>query len=387
MSDHASDEETCVLDDVVVNKHKMAADITNVVLVEVMKLCVPGAKIFELCKFGDDRIQEEAAKLFKREKTMKKGPAFPTSISVNNIICHYAPISGEDNEIMTLKDEDLVKINLGAHIDGFAAVAGHTFVIGASKDRKVTGRKADVIQAAYTASEVAIRLIRPNNENTRLSEIISKALSDFNCHAVEGIQSHQMRRLVYDAEKTIVLQPSDDQNKTTEKVTFEVNEVWDVDICVSTGSGKPREHEARTTIYRKNETLYQLKMKISRQLHSEIASRFLDYPFNIRWALDDLCKARLGISECARHDVVQALPVLCEKDDELVAQFRFTVLLMPNGPMRITGIPFDSSLYKSEFRPRDPDVKEVLLQPIKNQGKKKKTAKSTVPDPSDKNGE
>ncbi|CAH8521487.1 unnamed protein product [Dicrocoelium dendriticum] len=282
MSDHESEEETTILDDVVVNKYKMAADITNGVLAELMKLCVPGAKIVELCQFGDERIQQEAAKLFKREKTMKKGLAFPTSISVNNIICHYSPIAGEDNEIIELKDEDLVKIDLGAHIDGFAAVAGHTFVIGSSQDRKVTGRKADAIQAAYTASEVAVRLIRPNNENTKLSELITKAVLDFNCHAVEGVQSHQMRRLVYDAEKTIVLHPSEDQKKAIEKITFETNEVWDVDISVSTGSGKPREHKARTTIYKKNETLYQLKMKASRQLHSEIASKFLDYPFNIR---------------------------------------------------------------------------------------------------------
>ena len=28
---------------------------------------------------------------------------------------------------------------------------------------------------------------------------------------------------------------------------------------------------------------------------------------------------------------------------EIVAQFKFTVLLMPNGPHKITGLPFDTS--------------------------------------------
>ncbi|GAA35285.2 metalloprotease ARX1, partial [Clonorchis sinensis] len=365
MSDHES-EELDVLDDVVVTKYKMAAEVTNSVLSELIKLSVPGAKIVELCKLGDQRIQDESAKLFKREKAMKKGKSFwclylpgisyPTSMSVNNIICHYSPIDGEENEIVELKDGDLVKIDLGAHIDGYAAVVGHTFVVGSSSDNKVTGRKADVIIAANTAAEVAVRLLRSNYENIKVSEMITKTAADFNCRPIEGMQSHQMRRMVYDAEKSIVLNPSEEHKKSIEKTSFELNEVWNIDILLSTGSGKPRDHKARTTIYKKNETLYQLKMKSSRQLHSEIASKFLAYPFNIR-ALEDLKKARLGITECAKHDVVQALPVYCEKDDEFVAQFRFTVLLMPNGPMRITGFPFDASVYKSEFKPRDAEVK------------------------------
>ncbi|KER34165.1 putative DNA-binding protein [Opisthorchis viverrini] len=379
MSDHES-EELDVLDDVVVTKYKMAAEVTNStcefqlmlllsegVLSELIKLSLPGAKIVELCKLGDQRIQDESAKLFKREKTMKKGISYPTSISVNNIICHYSPIDGEENEIVELKD--------GAHIDGYAAVVGHTFVVGSSSDNKVTGRKADVIIAANTAAEVAVRLLRSNYE----------VFSLHNPTVCAGMQSHQMRRMVYDAEKSIVLNPSEEHKKSIEKTNFELNEVWNIDILLSTGSGKPRDHKARTTIYKKNETLYQLKMKSSRQLHSEIASKFLAYPFNIR-ALEDLKKARLGITECAKHDVVQALPVYCEKDDEFVAQFRFTVLLMPNGPMRITGFPFDASLYKSEFKPRDAEVKvcllmssyfakDILLQPIKTQNKKKKGAK------------
>lgn len=50
---------------------------------------------------------------------------------------------------------------MGAHIDGFIAVAAHTVVIGASTDSPVTGRKADVILAAYWASQAALRLLKP----------------------------------------------------------------------------------------------------------------------------------------------------------------------------------------------------------------------------------
>ena len=53
---------------------------------------------------------------------------------------------------------------MGAHVDGFPAVAGHTFVVGASSDKKVTGRQADVILAAHYASEAALRMVKPGAE-------------------------------------------------------------------------------------------------------------------------------------------------------------------------------------------------------------------------------
>ncbi len=68
---------------------------------------------------------------------------------------------------VTLKDGDLVKLDLGAHIDGFIAVVAHSLVVGASKDKKVTGKKADAIMAAHLASEAALRLVKPGNEVRR----------------------------------------------------------------------------------------------------------------------------------------------------------------------------------------------------------------------------
>lgn len=50
---------------------------------------------------------------------------------------------------------------MGCHIDGFIAVAAHTHVI---QEGPVTGKAADVIAAANTAAEVALRLVRPGKK-------------------------------------------------------------------------------------------------------------------------------------------------------------------------------------------------------------------------------
>lgn len=51
--------------------------------------------------------------------------------------------------------------DLGCHIDGFIAVVAHTHVL---QEGPVTGRAADVIAAANTAAEVALRLVRPGKK-------------------------------------------------------------------------------------------------------------------------------------------------------------------------------------------------------------------------------
>ena len=54
--------------------------------------------------------------------------------------------------------------DLATHIDGFVACAAHTLVVGANKENPVTGRKADVIKAAYYMSEAQIRVVKPDNK-------------------------------------------------------------------------------------------------------------------------------------------------------------------------------------------------------------------------------
>jgi methionine aminopeptidase len=64
---------TTIADDLVVTKYKMASEITNRVLKEVMEKCQANTSSVEVCTFGDQRIAEETEKVFKKEKNMKKG--------------------------------------------------------------------------------------------------------------------------------------------------------------------------------------------------------------------------------------------------------------------------------------------------------------------------
>lgn len=388
-NDSAEEEDPTIAEDIVVTKYKMAGDMANRVLKKIIDAATAETTARTLCQMGDKLIEEETSKVYKKEKELKKGIAFPTCISVNNCVCHFSPLLSEAD--VTLNDGDLVKIDLGVHIDGYIAVVGHTIVVGASKDNKVTGRKADVLQAAHLASEVAHRLVRAGNENYTITSHIQKVAEAFHCKPVEGMLSHELKRNIIDGEKAIIQNPTEQQRKDHNKCEFSVHDVFAVDLLISTGDGKTKEKDTRTTVYKKTENIYSLKMKASRVFFSEVTNKFTAMPFTLR-AFEDEKKARMGVVECVNHGLIEPFNVLWEKEGEYVAQFKFTALLMPNGPIRITQGPFDPAVIKSEHSIEDPDIKAILATSAsrKTQKRKKKKASNKASDAvaaATKNGE
>lgn len=370
-----------IADDLVVTKYMMAAEIVNKVLKELVDASKAGESARDMCILGDKRLAEETSKAFKKDKKLLKGIAFPTCISVNNCICHYSPLVSEADTIFA--DGDMVKIDMGAHIDGFIAVVAHTVVVGASADSPVSGRKADALLAAHLASEAALRLVKPGNETHDVTDVVGKVGEAFECKPVEGMLSHQLEQNRIDGEKTIIQNPSEAQRKEHEKYEFALHEVYAVDVLISNGEGQGREKEAKITVYKKTDETYMLKMKTSREFFSKVNKQFGSMPFNLR-SMEDEKKARMGVVECVAHKLIEPFQVLYDKEGTHVAQYKFTVLLMPNGPHKITGLPFDESLCKSEKSIIDEEILKLLKTSAnpKAAKKKKKAAVKAVVDES-----
>lgn len=340
---------------------------------QVIDKCVPGASVREICEFGDNLLLEETSKIFKKEKELKKGIAFPTCVSVNNCICHFSPMSSEPD--YTLKDEDVAKVDLGAHLDGYIAVVAHTIVVGSSSENKVTGRKADVILAAQYASQAALRLLRPGNETYAITDAVSKVAKSFKCKPVEGMLSHQLKHFRIDGEKTIIQNPNEAQRKEHEKFEFDKHEVYAMDVLVSSGDGVGKEGATRVAIYKKTDETYQLKLKASRTFFTEVRQKYGSMPFNLR-TFQEETKAKLAVVECVNHKLIEPFQVLYEKAGEYVAHFKFTALLMPNGTHQITGLPFEANMYQSEHSVDDPEMKALLTSSANPKAGKKKKKKS-----------
>eukprot|EP00009_Paramoeba_aestuarina_P008652 CAMPEP_0201521050 /NCGR_PEP_ID=MMETSP0161_2-20130828/13946_1 /ASSEMBLY_ACC=CAM_ASM_000251 /TAXON_ID=180227 /ORGANISM="Neoparamoeba aestuarina, Strain SoJaBio B1-5/56/2" /LENGTH=375 /DNA_ID=CAMNT_0047919611 /DNA_START=58 /DNA_END=1185 /DNA_ORIENTATION=+ len=369
MADHElDDQEGSLSNPEVVDKYKSAAGIANQVIARLIAETRPGVKIAELAALGDSLINDGLSKCYQKDKKMDKAIAFPTCVSVNHCVEHFCPLKDDQT---ALADGDVVKIELGVHIDGFIAVVGHTTVATAD-GAAVTGRKADVICAAHFAAEATHRLLRPGRKSSEVTKAVETIAKSFNCNPIEHTQSQQMKRFVIDAAKAIP--NKHDADTQAEDVEFEEGEVYNVNIVMSTGEGKASEGEVKTTIYKRAvENTYSLKMKASRSLLSEANKKYSTVPFSIRNLALDERQVKLGLTECLKHELLEPYPVCFEKEGEFVAQMKFTALILPSSIDRITAHPPPN--VNSQCQIEDKEVKETLAMGTKRNKKKNKKKK------------
>lgn len=122
---------------------------------------------------------------------------------------------------------------------------------------------------------------------------MQKVADAFKCKPVEGMLSHQLKQSKIDGEKTIIQNPSEAQRKEHEKCEFELHEVYAIDVLISSGDGvvsvlpnnnllfqdnkelrcqfQGREKDTKVSIYKKTDENYQLKLKASRALLTEVS--------------------------------------------------------------------------------------------------------------------
>ncbi|KAK9456558.1 peptidase M24, structural domain-containing protein [Dipodascopsis uninucleata] len=360
-------------------KYKIAGEISAKVLEKVKAACVSGAKVLDICVLGDAALEEECAKVYKGKK-IAKGIAFPTAVSPNHIATHLSPLPTEPEAELTLKDGDVVKVTLGAHIDGFAGILADTIIVGASSE--ITGPVADALSAAWYASEAAIRLVKAGNKNWDVSDAVLAIADAYGTKPLEDMLSHQQTRNVIDGTKRIILNPSEGKKKGVDTAVFEEGEVYGIDILISAGEGKIKKSESRTTIYKKTDNTYSLRLKASRTIYSDIQKRFGPFPFTTR-LLDDEKKARMGIQECTQHELLIPYDVYEDRKGDVVVQFFTTVAVTKNGIIKISGPATpDFNKIKTEKKIEDENLLKVISSSLKpsSKNKKKKKAKTASGD-------
>jgi methionine aminopeptidase len=140
---------------------------------------------------------------------------------------------------------------VGVHIDGYIAVQATSMVVRDSEDEPVTGKAADAIACANTCFEAAMRMIRPGKRISEVAGPLNEIAKAYGCSLVDGVMTHNMKQFVIDGNKCILNKPNPEQK--VEDATIEENEVYAIDIVVSTGSclltDNPATCMARTCVY------------------------------------------------------------------------------------------------------------------------------------------
>jgi len=374
----------------VCTKYQEASKIVNVALKGLIDLCVPGAKVIDLCNFGTTVIDTQAQRLYTKKVngiSIERGVAFPVCVSVNEIVCNHSPLSSE--ELLPLKAGDTVKIDLGCHIDGYISVAAHTIVVPESADgtppKDIPDDLGNVAVAAYNTMLVAAQALKAGAKNSDVTAAVERVTNAYGVSPISFVRMHQMKRFIIDGVKEVALkeyvpdaEPSqqDAINDRVPPCEFEQAEVYAIDVALSTGDGRARPGELRTTVYKRNvEVDYRLKMKSSRNLLSEVDRKYPTLPFTTRNFSDERT-AKMGVTECVSHGLLIPYPSLHEKPGNNVAHFKCTVLLLPSGTARISGLELPD-YFKTDKTPDEESAKVLaILKEEEEKRAKKKASKS-----------
>jgi methionyl aminopeptidase len=317
----------------------------------------------------------------------------------------YTPLVSDAEEAeTTIKAGEVIKIQLGAQIDGFGTIVSDTIIVSGkeSSDAVVEGREADLIHATHYANELLLRLMVPPGllasgtdeekakaaaekppTQSKISSLIEKVAKSYDVNVVENTTSWLFDRNEIEGTKKIILSPS---GGVKGEGSPAVGEVWGVELGLSLGSGKVKTLSQRPTLHRRTTTTYILKRPSSRQTLSEVVKKFGTFPFSLR-QLEDEKAGKVGIVECVRGGVIRQYEPAGDSDNAAVSRLLSTVAITKNGLTRLAAPPTpDLTKFKTEKKIEDEEILKILEQPLaKSTGskgnknkKKKKPAKKAA---------
>ncbi len=289
------------------------------------------------------RREADTKALARLTNSTSAGFSHPTTVSPASYITPYTPLTSDESEAaIEIQPGEPIKIQLGAQIDGFGAIACDT-ILAQPKDKAdevVSGRPADLILATHYANELLLRLMVPPGllaqgtdeekakaaaqkapTQARITSLLEKVCEAYDCHLVESTTSWLFDRDEIEGSKKIVLAPAEG---TKGEGIPELQEVWGVEMGVSLGSGKVKTLDQRATLHRRTTQTYGLKRPTSRKILSEVQKKFGHFPFSLR-QLDDERDAKSGVVECVRGNVFRQYELVGDKDNAPVARLLTTI--------------------------------------------------------------
>ena len=289
------------MEEEVLAKYLRAGKIAAQVRDEVVHLVEEGARLIDICEWVEKRIMKLGAR-----------PAFPCNISVNEVAAHYTSPPGDESVI---PPKALVKVDIGAHVDGYIADTAVTVCLDPTKER--------LVRAAEEALNAALREVRPNVRISHVSSAIEKAIKAYGCKPISNLTGHSMDRYTIHSGISIPNVSFHGLKKMKPEGAYAiepfVTEGWASGIVVE---------RPPVTIFRLLKP--SARGKKADRLVKLIYEHFRTLPFAERWLWKLVPRSRYEEAwrELIANNVVMGYPVFVEKSGGPVAQFEHTVLVL-----------------------------------------------------------
>jgi len=260
-----------------------------------------GSTLLEICESVESQIRGMGAE-----------PAFPVNTSLNDIAAHY---TAEPNDSTTVKEGDVLKIDIGVQIDGYIADTAVTVCYDPKYE--------SLVKAAEAALAEAVRAARANTKAGDIGRVIEATITKFGFRPIQNLSGHSLQQYTVHAGKSI-------PNIWTRGSSFALlpNEAYAIEPFVTTKDGQGVVYEGKMRNIFGITSRKPVKDEEADKLLELIWSRYRTLPFAMRWLIDryDEKDVRRLMETLIKKKNVHSYPILVEGHGKVVVQAEHTLI-------------------------------------------------------------
>lgn len=287
--------------DEIIEKYRRAGKILSEVRAEAVKKVTEGASLLAAAEFTENLIREKGGE-----------PAFPVNISRNDEAAHATP-SFNDKAVF---GRDMVKLDIGVHIDGY--IADTAVTVDLSGNPKL-------VEAAETALDRAIKFIHASVNTSDIGGVIEDVITSFGFKPVTNLTGHGLAQYIQHAP------PSIPNRRMPHGVVLEEGDIVALEPFATNGAGKIQNAAATAEIYHVISNR-PVRHPAARALLQEI-EKYRTLPFAKRWLGE---RVDFALHQLVKAGIIEPYPILKEIQGGLISQAEHTILITASGCEVIT---------------------------------------------------
>ncbi len=258
-----------------------------------------GTKLLDIAEKVEEKIKELGGEC-----------AFPVDVSLNHIAAHDTPRFNDDR---ILKNGDVVKLDIGVHVNGKVSDTAVTVEVG-------TKKYENLIKASEEALDAAIKIIKPGVKLREIGSAIQETIQKYGYSPIINLSGHGVDEYEVHSKPTI---PNYDNNDDTE---LKENMVIAIEPFATDGEGKITEGKPSGIYELINEK--NTRNNNARKIINFVKERYKTLPFCERWLIKEFgVGAKLSLLLLEREGIIKQFNILPEIKKGQVSQAERTVIV------------------------------------------------------------
>ena len=262
----------------------------------------------KLCK-ENTLILEIAEKIEAKMLELGGKPAFPVDVSINHVAAHATPL---ENDKTKLKKGDLVKLDIGVHVNGAVTDTACTVEVSTNKCN-------NLIKASENALNEALKIVKPGVKVREIGKVIHDTIVKAGFSPIRNLSGHGLDKFEIHTKPTI---PNYDNNDETK---LEKDMIIAIEPFATTGIGEIIEGKP-SNVYALIEKK-PVRLNDARKILDFIEKEYKTLPFAARWLNKKFKNANFVLRVLEKEGIIKQYSQLPEKAKGNVSQAEHSLIV------------------------------------------------------------